>query len=253
MIDELLSILPYVLPVAVYVYISLLRALLCGYIFFSDKYKKRKPSSYSFAEFIFVPLTIPLWNVLFIGIELLVPFWASILVCLLGMTFSIMPLVQTYKDEITEHKDASKVRYVLIKALQIFEIGIVVIMSICVLIEVKNINGKDLPNKPEPTPSAAVATTTPEPAPTPTPEPTLSPEELNKLIAREEALWRQEALKYAKENLPQNYKELVYEYYSLLEAYDDLLAEKEILESQIYDLEEEVTDLEDDLEYQRRY
>ena len=104
-------------------------------------------------------------------------------------------------------------------------------------------------NKPTPKPTetvAAVTMATPEPTPTPTPEPTLSPEELNKLIAREEALWRQEALEYAKENLPPNYKELVYEYYSLLEDYEEL-------DSLVFDLEEEVEDLKDDLRDERGY
>ena len=104
------------------------------------------------------------------------------------------------------------------------------------------------PYTPEPT-----IDVTPEPTPTPTPEPTLSPEELDRLIAEEEARWRQEALDYAAENLPQNYKELVYEYYLLLEAYDELVVDNENLESRVYDLEEEVMDLEDDLDYQMGY
>ena len=82
---------------------------------------------------------------------------------------------------------------------------------------------------------------------------TLSPEELDRLIAEEEARWRQEALEYAAENLPQNYKELVYEYYLLLEAYDELVVDNENLESRVYDLEEEVMELEDDLDYQMGY
>lgn len=113
---------------------------------------------------------------------------------------------------------------------------------------------KDKPKpKPTPKPTTTVAVTTPEPTPTPTPEPTLSPEELDRLIAEEEARWRREALEYAEENLPQNYKELVYEYYLLLEAYDELVVDNENLESRVYDLEEEVMDLEDDLDYQMGY
>ena len=113
---------------------------------------------------------------------------------------------------------------------------------------------KDKPKpKPTPKPTTTVAVATPEPTPTPTPEPTLSPEELDRLIAEEEARWRQEALEYAAENLPQNYKELVYEYYLLLEAYDELVVDNENLESRVYDLEEEVMDLEDDLDYQMGY
>jgi hypothetical protein len=112
---------------------------------------------------------------------------------------------------------------------------------------------KDKP-KPKPTATvAAVVVPTPEPTPTPTPKPTLSPEELDRLIAEEEARWRQEALEYAAENLPQNYKELVYEDYLLLEAYDELVVDNENLESRVYDLEEEVMDLEDDLDYQMGY
>ena len=127
-----------------------------------------------------------------------------------------------------------------------------VILSLAFLVS-KPQEKKDKP-KPKPTATvAAVVVPTPEPTPTPTPEPTLSPEELDRLIAEEEARWRQEALEYAAENLPQNYKELVYEYYLLLEAYDELVVDNENLESRVYDLEEEVMDLEDDLDYQMGY
>ena len=128
-----------------------------------------------------------------------------------------------------------------------------VILSLAFLVS-KPQEKKDKPKpKPTPKPTTTVAVTTPEPTPTPTPEPTLSPEELDRLIAEEEARWRQEALEYAAENLPQNYKELVYEYYLLLEAYDELVVDNENLESRVYDLEEEVMDLEDDLDYQMGY
>ena len=128
-----------------------------------------------------------------------------------------------------------------------------VILSLAFLVS-KPQEKKDKPKpKPTPKPTTTVAVATPEPTPTPTPEPTLSPEELDRLIAEEEARWRQEALEYAAENLPQNYKELVYEYYLLLEAYDELVVDNENLESRVYDLEEEVMDLEDDLDYQMGY
>ena len=127
-----------------------------------------------------------------------------------------------------------------------------VILSLAFLVS-KPQEKKDKP-KPKPTATvAAVVVPTPEPTPTPTPEPTLSPEELDRLIAEEEARWRQEALEYAAENLPQNYKELVYEYYLLLEAYDELVVDNENLESRVYDLEEEVIDLDDELDYEMGY
>ena len=83
----------------------------------------------------------------------------------------------------------------------------------------------------------AKPTPLPLPTPAPTTTPTLSPEE----VAQENEFWQWEAMEFAKENLPQNYTELVYEYYELLEYCLEL-------ESDVQDLQDDLQNLQYELE-----
>lgn len=105
-------------------------------------------------------------------------------------------------------------------------------------------------NDPMPTETAIVTTPeptpTPMPTPTPTPEPTLSPEELDRLIAEEEAQWRKDALALVKEHELYTYEELAMAYYDLVYYCNELEDDKELMEDEIYELEH-------DLEYERNW
>lgn len=87
-------------------------------------------------------------------------------------------------------------------------------------------------NKPTPKPTETVAAVTMATL-EPTPFPTMSPEEIAEK-EEERALWEEEALEFAKENLPQDYNGLVFRFYELLDY--------------CFDLEETITELEDELE-----
>lgn len=87
-------------------------------------------------------------------------------------------------------------------------------------------------NKPTPKPTETVAAVTMA-TPEPTPFPTMSPEEIAEK-EEERALWEEEALEFAKENLPQDYNGLVFRFCELLDY--------------CFDLEETITELEDELE-----